>query len=119
MANHVFNRRGILGAMAIAPVVVAAPAVAAIGPSHFETLRLEYVHIQKTANAGYDDEDPAFLALCDRLSAIERKMQQDKCSNLADAKAKMRFMLDLNQFGTVLDGDDAHEMIEDMSRFML
>ena len=119
MANHVFNRRGILGAMAIAPVVVAAPAVAAIGPSHFETLRLEYVHIQKTANAGYDDEDPVFLALCDRLSVIEREIQKGKCRNIADAKAKMRFMLDLNQFGTVLDGDDAHEMIEDMSRFML
>lgn len=31
----------------------------------------------------------------------------------------MRFMLDLNQFGMVLDGDDAHDMIENMSRLML
>ncbi|GEM70931.1 hypothetical protein SAQ01S_06970 [Sphingomonas aquatilis NBRC 16722] len=118
MATHTSTRRGILSAMAIAPIVIAAPAAAA-SSSQFETLRLEYLDVQARANRGYDDEHPVFLALCGRLGEIEHQMIHKPCASLADARAKMRFMMDLNDFGTVFDSDDSHAIVADMSRFML
>ncbi|WP_203309620.1 hypothetical protein [Sphingomonas beigongshangi] len=117
------NRRNILGGAAALPVIAvaacAATPAAAASRSPFEALRLEYIAVQTRGNAGWEDDHPEFLAICDRLTQIERAMIHQPCQSLADAQAKMRFMMVLNDFGSVFDGDDSHAIVADMSRFML
>jgi hypothetical protein len=117
------NRRQIIGGAAALPALVIASCgltpAAATTRSHFEALRLEYIAVQTRGNAGWDDDHPEFLPICARLGEIEHDMIHKPCRSLADARAKMRFMMVLNDYGTVFDGDDSHAIVADMSRFML
>ena len=113
------TRRTILGAIAIAPAAIAVLAAAA-PHSQFELLLREYqaVHQMCETWPGSED-DPTIRAQYGRLSEIERTFVQDPCRSTADAKAKLRFMIDLGTLGIALDGDDAHAVVQDAAGYLL
>jgi len=120
MASRTSTRRGILGAIAIAPVVIAAP-VLATTHSRIEAYRLEYRAVFNALNASpsWDDDCPVVAAQCERMKALEGLIASTPCANTADAKAKLRFACEVAKDGIALDGDDASDMMTDIAKHLL
>lgn len=94
-------------------------AVAALVP--FDALRLEYLaldHQVKTTTTDADN-DPRFATMQARMKQIEQEVVTRPCQSTADAKTKMRFMLDTAGIGIPLDGEEAHVLIKDAARFLI
>jgi hypothetical protein len=87
----------------------------------FEALRLEYLahdHQVKTTITDADT-DPRFATMQARMKQIEQEVVTRPCQSAADAKTKMRFMLDTASVGIPLDGEEAHVLIKDAARFLI
>lgn len=118
MATHTSTRRGILGAIAIAPVVIAAPAVAAFGGADRHGAWLaERARLLAYANS-VDCESKAFDDACLAMGSIERRIMHTPAANIAEAKAKLRFATVLDAEGSQLAGDDAAEIMVDIAPFL-
>lgn len=116
MATHTHTRRALFGAMAIAPIVIAAPALGET--SRFDALRLEWLQMLAGTEAIGDDDDPRFQTMNSRMLEIEGQIVAQPAQNLSDAKAKLRFVVATNAGGLPLDGEQAHKVIADATRFL-
>ncbi|MDQ0839392.1 hypothetical protein [Sphingomonas faeni] len=78
--------------------------------SRFETLRLEYAELNTNRNLSEEG--------CARSSAIERIMANEPCQSVADARAKLRFIVDADQCGVRLDGEEAAQIATDAALYL-
>jgi hypothetical protein len=78
--------------------------------SRFETLRLEYAAIVSARHLSEEG--------CARSSAIEHIMANEPSQSVADARAKLRFLVDADRFGVTLDGEDAAKLATDAALYL-
>jgi hypothetical protein len=78
--------------------------------SRFETLRVEYAELNTNRNLSEEG--------CARSSAIERIMANEPCQSVADARAKLRFIVDADQCGVRLDGEEAAQIATDAALYL-
>ncbi|MHA0335839.1 hypothetical protein [Sphingomonas aquatilis] len=111
------TRRGFLSAIAIAPVVIAAPAAAFSGTDRHGAWLAERALLLAYANS-VDCESKAFDDACLAMGSIERRIMHTPAANIAEAKAKLRFATVLDAEGSQLAGDDAAEIMVDIAPFL-
>jgi hypothetical protein len=78
--------------------------------SRFETLRLEYVSINAARQLSEDG--------CARSTAIEGIMANEPSQTVADARAKLRFIVDADRLGVRLDGEEAALIATDAALYL-
>lgn len=117
MATYTSTRRGILGAIAIAPVVIAAPAAALAGTDRHGAWLAERGRLLAYANS-VDCESEAFDRACLAMGSLERRIMHTPAANVVEAKAKLRFAAVLDAEGSQLAGDDAAEIMVDIAPFL-
>ena len=78
--------------------------------SRFETLRLEYAGLHTNRNLSEDG--------CARSSAIEAIMTNEPNRSVADARAKLRFIVDADKAGVRLDGEEAALIVTDAALYL-
>lgn len=107
--------RAMLGAIAIAPFAIHAPAVAA-EPSRHAVWLAEHASAQAAAD---QLGDVAGRAYYDRLTELERLLTTTSATNLTEAKDRLRYVRALDDLGMCLDRDAAADLMLDVSRFFL
>jgi hypothetical protein len=78
--------------------------------SRFEALRLEYAGLHTNRNLSEDG--------CARSSAIEAIMTNEPSRSVADARAKLRFIVDADKAGVRLDGEEAAQIATDAALYL-
>lgn len=117
MVSTLHTRRAVFGAMALAPVVMTVPAMASCtSPCRHSVWASEHAATLRRCEAASAEVAETMYPV---LSTLERKILKTEVANLAEARSKMQFLLTLQDQGSVLDGDDASDLVRDISRFML
>jgi hypothetical protein len=104
-----------LGAIAIAPIAIHAPAVA-VQPSRHAVWLAEHGSVLALANSL---DEKAAEAHYPRLNELERLLGNTPAANVTEAKDKLRFAITLHEQGICLEHNDAAELMVDIGRFLL
>lgn len=78
--------------------------------SRFDTLRLEYAELNMNRHLSEEG--------CARSSTIEAIMTNEPSESVADARAKLRFIVDADKAGVRLDGEEAAQIATDAALYL-
>lgn len=112
MADTFLTRRTLFGAMAIAPVVLAAPA-AAFGSSEFERALAAYRHERKAFDVARTDAEGN--AACEHIDCAFLRLLKAPARNGADIAAKIDAFL-VEYEDSIMDEDRLKLIAEDARR---
>ncbi|HEX8382453.1 MAG TPA: hypothetical protein VF592_03660 [Sphingomonas sp.] len=117
------SRRALLGAFIAAPLAISIPAAAQghasapIGGNRHDGWRAEYRSLFHQCDQA--DGDDATQRVYAQMAAMQRRITNTPARTLAEAQSQIRFLVDQDELGMELAGDEIMALLRDIARFMV